>query len=89
MSNARAGDDRMELEKALRKSRRALPINVAFAALGVGVLWAAHQLAGLPTWAAYTLGFFAVFGALGDAINIPYVRHRLRRLDAEKRPSGR
>jgi hypothetical protein len=84
VSRAGAHDERMDLEKALRKSRRALPINAAFATLGVGILWCAHRFAGLPTWAAYTLGFFVIFGALGDAINIPYVRYRLRRLGAAK-----
>jgi hypothetical protein len=83
--NERDGaNERRDLEKALRKSQRALPINLAFAALAIGVLWAAYQFVGLPQWAAYALGFFAVFGAVGDAINIPYVRHRLRRLDAGK-----
>ena len=79
MSNAPDDHERRELEKALRKSRRALPINLAFAAFGVVVLWLANRFGWLPTWAAITLGFFAVFGALGDAINIPHVRSRLRR----------
>ena len=81
---ARSGDDRKELEKALRESQRSLPSNTVFGALGVALLWAAHRFASLPAWAAFTLGFFAIFGALGDAINIPYVRYRLRRLDAAK-----
>jgi hypothetical protein len=84
VNNDQRANSRMDLEKALRSSRRALPINIAFATLGGLSLWAAHEHAGLPTWAAYTLGFFAVFGALGDAINIPYVRCRLRRLVAAK-----
>jgi hypothetical protein len=82
--NPHRDHDRPELEKALRSSRRALPINLAFAGLGIVILWTACQLVGLPTWAAVTLGFFAVFGALGDAINISYVRSRLRRLNAAK-----
>jgi hypothetical protein len=77
----RKDDERKDLEKALRKSRRSLPVNIGFALLGVALLWALHAFAGLPGWAAYALGFFAVFGALGDALNIPYVKRRLRRLD--------
>ena len=74
-------DDRRDLEKALRKSRRALPINIAFAIVGVALLWTAHHFFGLAAWAAYVLGPFAVFGAVGDAINILYVRRKLRLLD--------
>ena len=72
--------ERRELEKALRNSRRSLPINLLFACLSLAVLWAARQYAGLPLAAALFLGFFGVFGALGDALNIPYVKRRLRKL---------
>ena len=74
--------ERVELEKALGKSRRALPISLGFSILALIALWASHSYAGLPTWAALSLGFFATFGAVSDAINIPYCQARLRRLQA-------
>jgi hypothetical protein len=82
-------DERRELEKALRKSQRALPINAGFAVIAAGLLWALHEHAGLPTWAALTLGFFAVFGAVGDVINIPFCKAKLRRLEAAPRATDR
>jgi len=82
-------DERKELEKALRKSRRALPVSVGFALVAAGLLWVLHDHAGLPTWAAFTLGFFAIFGAVGDAINIPFCKAKLRRLEATSEPADR
>jgi len=82
------GKSQKELEKALRKSRRALPYQAAFgvaAALGV---WAAHRFLGLSSWLAWLLAFFALFGALGDAINIIYCQRALGRFgrDGGERP---
>jgi len=82
-------DERKELEKALRKSRRALPVSVGFALVAAGLLWVLHDHAGLPTWAAFTLGFFAIFGAVGDAINIPFCKAKLRRLEGTSEPADR
>lgn len=76
-----SGDERKELEKALRVSRRAVPIQSAWAILGVVVLWVFYRFLGLPAWAALVLGFFAVFGAVSDAINIPYIYRKLNRLE--------
>jgi hypothetical protein len=75
---------RRELEKALRQSRRALPFNAAFALVSVVVLYLLRQHAGLPTWAACGIGVFAVFGAVSDAINIPYTKRKLRLLADDK-----
>jgi hypothetical protein len=38
-----------------------------------------NRFVGLPAWVCWLLGFFAVFGAVGDAINIVYLRRRLAR----------
>jgi hypothetical protein len=79
------GDGRRDLEKALRQSRQALPVGTALAVLGAAVLWGLHRFLGLPTWAALLLGFFVVFGAVGDAINILYVRRKLRGVEPAER----
>ena len=71
-------DERKELEKALWNSRLSLPINTVFAVLGVAVVWSLHRYVGVTAWAAYVLGLFAVFSAISDAINIPYVKYKLR-----------
>lgn len=81
MTTEHGDDERKNLEKALRQSRRSLPVKIGFALLSVALLWALHAFAGLPGWAAYALGFVAVYAVVGDAINIPYVKRRLRRLD--------
>ena len=51
-------------------------------------MYVLNRFAGLPAWVCWFLGFFAVFGAVGDAINIVYLRRRLARtagnLPAEK-----
>ena len=75
--------ERHELEKTLRQSRAALPIETVFGAVGVGVLLAIHWLFGMSTWLVWALGFFCVVGAVVDANNIRYCRRRLRRLDVE------
>lgn len=79
-------DERKDFEKALRQSRASLWGNVRFAIASVIVLWALHRFLGLPAWLGYLLGCFAVFGALSDAINIPYVKARLRQ--APEREGG-
>jgi hypothetical protein len=46
---------RQELEKALRLSRRALPIGVGFAVVALGVLWGLHLWLSFPSWIAWGL----------------------------------
>jgi len=77
----RSENERKALERALRVSRRTLPINLSFSLFGVAVLWFLHRFFGLPAWAAIALGFFAVFGAVSDVINIPYIHTKLNRLE--------
>jgi hypothetical protein len=60
-------------------------MGLVFGLLAVAVLWALHEFAGLPTWAAIFLGFFAVFGALGDAINILYINRRIHPIDRQQK----
>ncbi len=77
-------DERGDLEKALRQSRRALPFEILLAVGGAVVLWALHHYLRLPMWVALILALFVVLGAIGDAINIPYTKRQLRRLDTEE-----
>ena len=73
---------REELEKALRQSRRALPVETAVGCVLACGLWALHRFAGLETWAAWTIGVFGLFGTIGDLINIVHAKRALSRLDA-------
>ena len=73
---------RKTLEKALRQSQRTFPLMVGFAVVGCGALYLLHIAVRLPAWIALVLSGFAVFGAIGDGLNIIYCRRGLRRLDA-------
>jgi hypothetical protein len=70
---------RREEAKHLRQSRRALWPNTVLGATSVALLYGLNRFVGLPAWVCWLLGFFAVFGAVGDAINIVYLRRRLAR----------
>ena len=70
----------MQDRAALRASKRALPINAAFA-LGVGAaLWAAQRYLGLPEFAAWILLALFSVGVIGDSLNVVYLERKLRRL---------
>jgi len=73
-------EDRRGLEKALRSSLRTFPIFLTIAVVGVAPLWDAHEYLGLPAWIAYVFGLVAGYAVVGDAINIFYVRRKLRLL---------
>lgn len=75
---------RAELEKALRQSRRALPSGIVFGVVGVGAIWGLQAWLQFPAWLAWVVGTFAVIGAVVDAINIPYCKRELRRLEGER-----
>jgi hypothetical protein len=70
-------DDLKTAEKNLKRSRRALPVGVVFAALVGLLLWLANRYWGLPAWIAWLVFAFAAFTAVGDAINILYLTRRL------------
>jgi hypothetical protein len=69
-------DDLKTSEKNLKRSRRALPVGVAFAALVGLLLWLANRYWELPAWIAWLVFAFAAFTAVGDAINILYLTRR-------------
>jgi hypothetical protein len=71
-------DDRKELGKALRVSRRMLPAGFVLAVVAGVLLWAATRYLGLPVWVAWVVFAFAAVGAVGDLINVIYVRRKLR-----------
>ncbi len=73
-------EGRPELERALRLSRRALPIELGFTVAASLILWVAWRQGWLASWVAIGLGVLAAIGAVADAVNIPYVKARLRRL---------
>jgi hypothetical protein len=73
-------EERRGLEKALRSSLRILPIYVTIAMVGITLLWGAHEYLGLPAWIAYVFGIVSAYAVVGDAINILYVRRKLRLL---------
>jgi hypothetical protein len=75
-------DPPKQLEKGVRQSLRALPIQVAIGVLAVGTAWALHRFVGLPVWLVAGLAFLCAFGAVGDAINVFIGRRRIRRLRA-------
>jgi hypothetical protein len=85
MKGAGNTSERGPVQKGLRLSRGAFPVGSIFAALVVAVLWGLHRVGWVPAWVAYVVGLFAVFGAMGDALNIVYSRRRLRRLEEETR----
>jgi hypothetical protein len=64
---------------ALRASRRALPINVAFAVGAGAALWAAHRYFALPAYAAWFLFALFAMGVIGDSLNVVYLERKLRR----------
>lgn len=70
---------RQELASGLRKSRRALPYQVAIASVLLAAIWGVHLWIRLPVWIAWLASVLAVFGAVGDAINIVYCGRALRR----------
>jgi hypothetical protein len=72
--------DRAELEKHLRHSRKALPMQALFTAVVAAVAWVVHRWLGLPWWLALLLTCFGSLGLAGDSVNIAYIRWRLRRV---------
>lgn len=65
---------------ALRKSRRALPYQVVIALVLLAAIWACQLSMRFPVWIAGLASAAAVFGAVGDALNILHCRRALRRL---------
>jgi hypothetical protein len=72
---------RNALERDLRLSRRALRFGVGFALAALGVVWGLHAWLRFPSWIGWGLSFFAVFGPIGDAINIVHCRQKLRHVE--------
>ena len=71
-------DSREALGKALRVSRRMLPGGLVLTLVAGVLLWVATRYLALEVWVAWVLFVFAAFGAVGDLINIAYVRRKLR-----------
>jgi hypothetical protein len=71
---------RQELAAGLRKSRRALPYQVAIASVLLAAIWGVHSSIRVPVWIAWLTSVLAVFGTVGNAINILYCGRALRRL---------
>jgi hypothetical protein len=67
-------------KKDLRRSRRAFPFEVGFAAVVCLATWGLRRLLGFPGWVAIVVTVLASFGAVMDGVNIIYCRLGLRRL---------
>ena len=69
-----------ELEKALRQSRRALPLQAGVGLVFLAAIWGLRLWLHFPVWIAWPASVLAIFGAASDALNILYCRRELRRL---------
>jgi heme A synthase len=65
--------------KYRRQSIQALPVAVGFLAAICIILFVVNLFVSVPAWLAVVLVAVAAFSVLGDAINIIYLAHRLRR----------
>ena len=81
-------DEIAEWREHARQSRQALPVGIGCAAVLGGIAWLAQRRLGLPWWSLVLVGAVAVFGPVGDTINLLVLRRRLRRIErAESRSS--
>jgi hypothetical protein len=67
-----------EWRKYYRQSVLALPVVIGFAAVLCAVLWGLSCCLTIPIWLTSTLVGIAIFSVLADAINILYLRAKLR-----------
>lgn len=74
--------DVAEVERGLRASRRALPLQIALAVIAITVAWALCRFAGLSIVLASLIAVLGSLGAVGDAVNVLVSRSRLRDLQA-------
>lgn len=68
------------MQSALRRSQRALPIEIVFAAIAYALLWWVERAFGWATWIAWIVVGILTFTIVGEIFNVVYLRIKLRAL---------